>query len=659
MTYYFFFLLLLFIIKSNQSNDYDFLILKNNNSSICDLKITTENLVIFDKCLLTNEWDLYFEKTSSQNSLEVYENKETTRRVFNIEYVTDAHKSQPDIKFNNITVKVSNNDNFLNFIKISNKFPISLKKGDNFDVIVEYENYDLTYVNLVISIFMINNLDSKEVELNFGYRKILSNKFIKRIDLSYLFLTIFFIIFIFLLRLKFLVDENQFIKIHIDEIIQGENAETIIVVIGIVLTIFLFFIIIKYIYYITFIFSILLAILSVKSFFKYFFKMILPFTSNLENKYITLQKIQLNYSNIIFYLMSGFFVFIWYYSTDSYFFLHTFLNDIIFFIIVYFNVHKLNLKNFYIIMIISFTIIIYQTIKLILDENIVQKDSDNVYYITTRFIIDVPIRFILKDLVDSPFEEIYFFNILDIILIGFVIHYCEDTYHLSKIYLMISIYGTIIGLIINMILFYGFNFSPPMSIIPLFISIVSLIIYSIYQKQFFEFVDLEAKGELKDLQEIVKIQEIQELPGQIDFLKRNEMNISFNDNKLFEEEKNLDDIKVKDIKDDDSDDFDSDEEEKKKHENIINQFNDRINSNNNNNILNKTNINQNEDSDVEQMEKIINLVGGGGSDKKIEFPIHKNINKKMTIEQSSRFNSLFKKKDTKLVEMKTLEEKSN
>ena len=220
MTYYFFFLLLLFIIKSNQSNDYDFLILKNNNSSICDLKITTENLVIFDKCLLTNEWDLYFEKTSSQNSLEVYENKETTRRVFNIEYVTDAHKSQPDIKFNNITVKVSNNDNFLNFIKISNKFPISLKKGDNFDVIVEYENYDLTYVNLVISIFMINNLDSKEVELNFGYRKILSNKFIKRIDLSYLFLTIFFIIFIFLLRLKFLVDENQFIKIHIDEIIQ-------------------------------------------------------------------------------------------------------------------------------------------------------------------------------------------------------------------------------------------------------------------------------------------------------------------------------------------------------------------------------------------------------------------------------------------------------
>ena len=89
--------------------------------------------------------------------------------------------------------------------------------------------------------------------------------------------------------------------------------------------------------------------------------------------------------------------------------LHTFLNDIIFFTIVYFNVHKLNLKNFYIITGISFIVIIYQVIKMILDEDAVQEDTNNVFYITTQFIIDVPIRFILKDFVDSPFEEIYFF----------------------------------------------------------------------------------------------------------------------------------------------------------------------------------------------------------------------------------------------------------
>ena len=130
---------------------------------------------------------------------------------------------------------------------------------------------------------------------------------------------------------------------------------------------------------------------------------------------------------------------------------------------------------------------------------------------------------------------------------------------------MISIYGTIIGLIINMIIFYGFNFSPPMAIIPLFINIVSLIIYSIYQKQFFDFVDLESK-ELNELEEIVKIQDIQDIPAQIDFLKRNDFNISFNGNKLLEEEKNIDDLN-------------SDEEEKKKHENNIINLSDKFNYN--------------------------------------------------------------------------------
>ena len=106
MTYIFYeyFLLTfsLLIFKSRQSNENDFIILKNKNSSICDLKITTDNLVIFDKCILSDEWNINFEKTLSQNSLEVYEKRETTRRVFNIEYAIDSHKSQQGIKFNNI-----------------------------------------------------------------------------------------------------------------------------------------------------------------------------------------------------------------------------------------------------------------------------------------------------------------------------------------------------------------------------------------------------------------------------------------------------------------------------------------------------------------------------------------------------------------------------
>ena len=647
------FLLLLFI-KSYESDEYDFLYLKNNNSSICDLKITTENLVIFDRCCLSEEWKIIYEKTTSQNALHVYERVRTTRRVFNIEYVIDSHKNQKDIKFNNITIDTFDKKFYLDSIKISNQFPLTLRKGDNFDIIVEYKDYNLTYVDIVISILMINNIDSKNIELNFGYRKIVTYEFIQKIDLSYLFLIIFFIIYVFLVRLKFLVEENQFIKIHIDEIIQGENAEKIFVVVGIVLTLFLFFIIIKYTYYITFFFSILLSILSVKSFFKYLFKIILPSSSHLENKYIYIKNIKIDYSNIIFYLMSIIILIFWYYITDDFFYFHTLLNNIIFFIIVYFIIHKFNLKNFYIIMIISTFMIAYQLIKIIIDENTVQEDNHNVYYITTRFIIDVPIRFILKDLVASPFEEIYFFSIVDITLIGLVVHYCEATIHLSKIYIMISIYGTIIGLIINMIIFYGFNFSPPMAIIPLILNIIPLIIYSIYQKQFFDFVDLESK-ESKELKEMVKIQEIQDIPAQIDFLKRGDLNISFNGDKLFEEEKNIDDLKPDFDKDEK--DSDSDEEDKKKREKLINNFNDKY-------TYNKINNEQQEDSEIEGMKQIIDLVGGESKDFKDKhltptFPRKKNKKMSLDILKTKNFNQFNKKPDQKKVEMKIFEEKSN
>ena len=653
--FHFFFLFLLFV-KMKQSDDYDFLYLKNKNSSLCDLKITTDNLIIFDKCILSHEWKLSYEKSTSQNSLEVYENKKTTRRLFNIEYVIDNHKSQKDINFKEIIIKAFDNRHvYVNNINISNTFPMTLKKGDNFDVIVEYENYNLTYINLVLSIFMVNNIDSKVYDLNFGYRKIISNDYNNKIDLSYLFLIIFFIIFIFLLRLKFLIEENQFIQVHIDEYMQGKNAETIFVVAGIVLAILLFFMIIKYIYYITFIFSILLAVLSVKSFFKYLFKIIFPtFAKSLDNKFLEIKGSKIEYSNVIYYPMSILVILFWYNVTDDTLYLHTILNNIIFFSIVYFNVKKLNLKNFWIITGLSFSIIFYQLIKIILDENAIQKDTNNVYYITTRFIIDVPIRFILKDFIDSPFEEIYFFSILDIVLIGFVIHYCDNSYILSKIYLKISIYGTFIGLIINIILFYTIKFSPPISTIPLFISIVSLIIYSIYQKQFLDFMDLE-KNEKQVFKDMVEIQEIHD--NQIELFRNSgNFNISFNDKKMFEEEK---EILKNDTENNEKEDI-SDDELKKKHENMINMLGNRMNLNNDNNLnINKINSIsiQQEDSDIEGMEKFIDLVRGI-SEKQIKSPSFSPDKNRRRSEKKEKPHSStnINKDELKMVEMKFFEE---
>ena len=648
--YFYLCLLNILIINTYQSSDYYFLDLKSKNSSICDLRITTDKFIIFDKCELSPEWKLYLEKTTSQNSLEVYENKETPIRVINIEYLIDNHKNQPDIKFTNIEIKSYFDKIYINNLNISNQFPISLKKGDNFDVIIEYANMNYTYINLVINIFMINDLDSSIVDLNFGYSKILFNEYNEKIDLSYIFLVLFFIIFIFLLRLKFLIEENQFIVIHIDEIMQGKNAEKIFVVVGSLLTILLFFMIIKYIFYITFIFSILIALISVKSFYKYLSKVIFPFwTQNLDDKFMQVKNFKIEYSNLVFYPISILTIFIWYNISDENFDLHTYLNDVIFFIIVYFNVHKLNLKNFFIITGISFAVIIYQVIKIVLDDDKIQKDKNNVYYITTRFIIDVPIRFILKDFLESPFEEIYFFSILDITLIGYIVHYCDFTYHLSEVYFRISIYGTILGLIINIFLFYGFKFSPPMSLIPLFICIVSLIVYSIHKKQFFDFMDLE-KEEPQDFQEM-EIQEIQE--NQIDLSKKNDnFNLSFNDDKIFQGE--TDNLKLKE-KNEEDDDEDSDEE--KKHENLMNELNEEINLKNknlSNQIINKNSFEIKNKSILkkERYKSFINSMG-----KIDEENIINNNNHNLSHDERNKNLSSpdLKKKEIKHVEMKVID----
>ena len=646
-------LLILLIINSKQSDDYYFFDLKSKNSSICDLRITTDNFIIFDKCELSQEWKLYYEKTTSQNALEVYENKETPIRVINFEYIIDNHKTQPDIKFTNIEIKSYFNKNYINDLNISNQFPIRLKKGDNFDVIIEYGNMNYTYINLVISIFMINDLDSSMVDLNFGYSKILFNEYNEKIDLSYLFLVIFFIIFIFLLRVKFLIEENQFIVIHIDEIMQGKNAEIIFVVVGTLLTILLFFMIIKYIFYITFIFSILIALISVKSFYKYLSKVIFPFwTQNLDDKILQVKNLKFQYSNLVFYPISILTIIIWYNISDENFDLHTYLNDIIFFTIVYFNVHKLNLKNFFIITGISFAVIIYQVIKIVLDEDKIQKDKDNVYYITTRFIIDVPIRFILKDFLESPFEEIYFFSILDITLIGYVIHYCEYTYHLSKIYLMISIYGAILGLIINLFLFYGLKFSPPMSLIPLFISIVSLIIYSIHKKQFFDFMDLE-KDEGPDFQDIEEIQEIKDNQNeQIELFKKNEdFNISFKDNEIFKDETDIE--KLKEQKEENEEE---EIDEEKKHEEMIKQFAMKINSNQNlsSKKIRKTSLDQNENERNKQFVSSMGQIGNINDNNNFISLSPKNNDKNMSLPDLIMKSNL-KNKNIKNVEMKILD----
>ena len=470
-----------------------YLNLIKQNSSLCDLKISTNGIIIFDKCKLSTEWKIDFFSTDSKTPLLVYETSKTPRRTFNFDYVTDAHKIQPDIKFLNVSINAITNDNlYSNEVAIFNFFPTILKKGDNFDVIVDYEKYNSTYRNIILSIFMQSDLDSHIIQLDIKYIKIVNIAFNFKNDFSYLVLVISYIIFMFLTKQKYLVDEKHFVQINIEEIIQVKNAESIFFASGMIVVVILFFIIIGYIYYITIIFSILLGIISVKSSIKYLFRKIIPkITRKMESYYSFIYKFKLDASKIICYLLSTTIIIIWYRSKGSF---HIILNNIIFFIMVYVSVHKLNWKKFYMIITLFLIAFIYQIVNIILEPNICQKDS-NIYYITTKFIIDAPIRFILPDLINAPFEEIYYFTILDITLVGFVIQYCEHSLDLNNSYLKISFYCCFVGLLLNILFFYGIRFSPPISMFPLIISIIVLVSYSIYNKEFIMFVDMTKRKE--------------------------------------------------------------------------------------------------------------------------------------------------------------------
>ena len=121
--YLYLYLINILIINTQQSDDYYFSYLKTKNSSICDLRITTDKFIIFDNCELSSEWKLFYEKTTSQNALEIYEKKETPIRVINFEYILDNHKTQPDIKFTNIEIQTFFDKIYINNINISNEFP--------------------------------------------------------------------------------------------------------------------------------------------------------------------------------------------------------------------------------------------------------------------------------------------------------------------------------------------------------------------------------------------------------------------------------------------------------------------------------------------------------------------------------------------------------
>ena len=476
------------ILDENKILDY------RNEINLCDLIITTDNHTILSNCLISESWRDNLDVMSSQIFEKTYEKSITKRRIFNIEYKDNPQETKSPILINNIEISVINGNKYLIPKLLSIDFPYSLEQGDSFDIIIEYnciKKWD------DIKILLDITGENKNIKTYFLYKKICETSYRNKPNFTYFFLCLSFIIIVFLSRHNFLINKINFVQIKIQEIIQAKNAENILMITSIILVIILFFIIIGYIKIISFVFSSLMSIICVKSFLKSFFKMFIPNISDkLEKQTYYIKRLQMDNSKIITYIISILIYIFWFISENYKFYIQIIVNNFIVFIIIYFSEHKINWQSFYFVVLIFLIIFIYQLTFIFYLEGIPTPNKSTVYNITTKLTANIPIRFILPDFITSPYEEIYFFTIVDCIMCGFILRYCQNSEILSKNYFIIANYASYIGILINLFLFYFLRFAPPMHMIPSLLSILSVIIYSIIKKETWLFMDLEAQNEI-------------------------------------------------------------------------------------------------------------------------------------------------------------------
>ena len=467
--------------------------------NLCDLEITTDNHRILSNCIISDSWRDNLDVMSSQIFEKNYEKSGTKRRIFNIEFKDNTQITKSAILINNVEVSSTHGNKYLNPKLFSIKVPYLLEQGDSFDFIIEY-NCIRKWDDIKISLNITG--EHKNIKTQFLYKKICETTYKNKPNFTYFFLVISFIIIIFLCRHDFLINSMNFVQINIQEIMQTKNAENIFMISSLILVIILFFIIIGYIKIISFIFSSLMSIICIKSFIKSIFKILIPkITYKLEQKEFYIKTIKFEMSNIITYCLSILIYFFWFISENYRFYTQIILNNCIVFIIIYFSEHKINWQSFYFVILMFLVVFIYQCAFLFYIDGIPTLSSNTVYNITTKLMINIPIRFILPDFIKSPYDEIYFFSIVDSIICGFIIRYCENSAILSEKYFNISLYASYIGLLFNLLLFYCFRFAPPMHMLPSLFSILSVIIYSVIKKETWIFFDLEEQR--KEKQDII------------------------------------------------------------------------------------------------------------------------------------------------------------
>ena len=567
MFYFFYIVYLLFKFY------YNYQLTSNLFSNLCDLILISDNKNILEDCIINDEWIKNSDDYSSKNSIFIYELSNKNRRVFTLEYLLNKQISKKSITINNISIInnydyinninnktlnanksiIDNEQNLIPFkpVLFSNNFPYVLSQGDSFDIIIEY-NCITKWGDVIIN-FEILDENNKNISFEIYYKKICDASYKQKKNFSYLILILFYIIYIHLSSNDFLTKRIKFVIVNIEEIMQAKYVENILYICFVVIVTILFFIIIGYIYLISFFFTSLVSIISFKSFVKYFFKMIsMEMIKYLENIKYNLFDIQLDSAKILCYGISLIFYIFWYILPNNN--LQIIINNFIVFVTIYICLHKIEWKKLYMIILLILTVFIYQISFLFFIEGLPLVQRETIYNITTKYVINVPIKFILPDLIKSPYEEVYFFSIVDVLLLNFLLRYCEKWININRNYYVISLYTSHLGILINLILFYGFKFYPPMYMIPTMLCLFSVVFYSIYSKNFLVFCDYNEEKSLYEKENIIidnfesddDDDSSNEAPNEnlLQNISKNNNDIIFNNNEFLNNGETINNIKI-------------------------------------------------------------------------------------------------------------------
>lgn len=323
--------------------------------------------------------------------------------------------------------------------------------------------------------------------------------YLKTLNSSYLITMALFLICLYGFKNSFLINKDHFVQINIESILQTKNVEKILLITLIIIIVILFFIIIGYIYVISFIASTIISIISITSLVRFVLTLFFPkFIDMIETKTFLIYNIMMNYGKLLFYMISTCLFIVWFIVKSI---PEMIVNNLIVFIISYFAIHKLNWKKFYMVFGFYLITLIYQITILTLAE-VPTTFVSQIYSLTTRLVINAPIRFVIPDIVNSPYDIIYFFTIFDLVLVGFVLKYLERSSKFNAKFAFIGQYGTYLGMLLNLITFYFFKFAPPVYVIPCTVIIMWAIVYSFLIGEAMAFFDIDAqKRRLKEMAE--------------------------------------------------------------------------------------------------------------------------------------------------------------